>query len=144
MRGDKQMRHIEHEHQKTLFIWWTLEAGRRGINPRLMWATPNGGFRHMAEARRLKAEGVKAGVPDVFLAIPSQGFHGLFLELKAPKGRVSPEQSDMLDLLRSRGYVGRVCYGWDQAREAIEGYLGKFIPKINYLTEDKKEFVNLP
>ena len=30
------------------------------------------------------------------------------------------------------------------AREAIEGYLGKFLPKINYLTEDKKEFVNLP
>lgn len=138
------MRYLEHEHQKALFIWWAMEAGRRGINPRLMWATPNGGFRHIGTARRLKAEGVKSGVPDVFLAIPTQGYHGLFLELKAPKGRVSPGQSEMLDLLRSKGYVGRVCYGWDQAREAIEGYLGKFIPKKIHTTDDTKEFVNLP
>lgn len=119
------MRHLEHEHQKALFIWWALESGRRGINSRLMWATPNGGKRHIGTAIKLKAEGVKRGIPDVFLAIPSQGYHGLFIELKAPKGRVSPEQSDMLDLLRANGYVCRVCFGWDQAREVIEGYLGK-------------------
>lgn len=138
------MRHLEHEHQKALFIWWALEAGRRGINPRLMWATPNGGFRHIGEARRLKAEGVRAGVPDVFLAIPSQGYHGLFLELKAPKGRVSPDQKDMLETLRAGGYICWVCMGWDMAREAIEGYLGKYISNKNYVTEEKKEFVNLP
>lgn len=132
------MRHLEHEHQKALFIWWALEAGRRGINPRLMWATPNGGFRHMAEARRLKAEGVRAGVPDVFLAIPAQGYHGLFLELKDPKGRVSPDQKGMLETLRASGYACCVCFGWDEAQEAIEGYLGKFIPKKIYATEEKK------
>jgi hypothetical protein len=120
------MRHLEHEHQKALFIWWELEAGRRGINPRLMWATPNGGFRHIGTARRLKAEGVKAGVPDVFLAIPSKGYHGLFIELKAPKGRVSPEQGEMVSILLLSGYQCRVCYGWDDARGVIENYLGWF------------------
>lgn len=98
----------------------------------------------MAEARRLKAEGVRAGVPDVFLAIPAQGYHGLFLELKAPKGRVSPDQKTMLETLRASGYACCVCFGWDEAREAVEGYLGKFIPKKIYATEYKKEFVNLP
>lgn len=133
------MKQLEHEHQKALFIWWALESGRRGIDHRLMWATPNGGFRHFSVAKKLKAEGVKAGVPDIFLAIPSQGYHGIFIELKAPKGRVSINQSDMLDLLRSKGYVGRVCYGWDEARTAIESYLGTG----GYGSITKKEWANM-
>lgn len=138
------MRHLEHEHQKALFIWWALESGRRGIDHRLMWATPNGGFRHIGTARRLKAEGVKAGVPDVFLAIPANGYHGLFLELKIPAktSRVSEPQREMKCLLEKQGYACRICFGWDAAREAIEEYLN---PLTKYSdAKEKKEFVNLP
>jgi hypothetical protein len=138
------MRHLEHEHQKALFIWWSLESSRRGIDHRLMWATPNGGFRHIGTARRLKAEGVRAGVPDVFLAIPN-GFHaGLFIELKSPAktSRVSESQREIKCLLEKQGYACRICYGWDEAREAIEGYLK---PLTKYSdAKEKKEFVNLP
>lgn len=138
------MRHLEHDHQKALFIWWALESGRREIDHRLMWATPNGGFRHIGTARRLKAEGVKSGVPDVFLAIPSNGYHGLFVELKSPAktSRVSESQREIKCLLEKQGYDCKICFGWDAARKSIEEYLN---PLTKYSdAKEKKEFVNLP
>src|SRR5690348_6356166 len=72
----------------------------------LMFAIPNGGHRHIAVARRLKAEGVKAGVPDIFLPWASDGYHGLFIELKRRKGgTVSDEQADWHDALLQAGYA---------------------------------------
>jgi hypothetical protein len=50
---------------------------------------------------------------------------GLFLELKRRKGGVtSPEQRDWIARLGAAGYDVRVCRGWDEARRAIEDYLG--------------------
>src|SRR6266576_1994743 len=56
----------ENAEQTALFCW----AGLNQIKyPPLKWmfAVPNGGFRFKREAGRLKAGGVKAGVPDVVL-----------------------------------------------------------------------------
>ena len=59
----------------------------------LLFAIPNGGARHIKTARELKAEGVRKGVPDLFLAYPHNGYSGLFIEMKKRYGgRVSPEQ----------------------------------------------------
>lgn len=69
--------------------------------------------------------GTRAGIPDFLLFIPSQGYHGLFLEMKTTGGRISPAQTEMMALLTSQGYVCKVCYGWDFAKGFIEGYLGK-------------------
>jgi len=71
----------------------------------------------------LKAEGVRAGIPDYFLAVPRQGKAGLFIELKAENGRLSPEQGEMLELFGDQGYGRSIAYGTDEAIKAIEGYL---------------------
>jgi hypothetical protein len=59
----------------------------------MLFAIPNGGARHKAIAGKLRAEGVRAGVPDICLPVPRGEYHGLFIELKRPKGgHVSEEQ----------------------------------------------------
>lgn len=88
-----------------------------------VFAIPNGGSRNKAEAARLKAEGVSAGVPDLFLPVPNRLYHGLFVEMKYGKGRTSPAQNDWLALLRKNGYDAQVCYGADAAMERIDAYM---------------------
>lgn len=113
----------EHMEQVALFEW--AEKDRKWPELSLMYAIPNGGQRSPRTAGMLKAEGVKAGVPDVCLPVARGGYHGLYIELKRRQGsRVMLGQKQWLDALERQGYRCRVCYGWDEAREEIEKYLG--------------------
>lgn len=95
----------------------------------LAFAIPNGGLRDPRTAAALRAEGVKAGVPDVFLPVSRNGYHGFFIELKRPKsegkarGYASPAQQDMEVLLKAQGYACAVAIGWHQALEFMIQYL---------------------
>lgn len=92
----------------------------------LMHHIPNGGGRSPREAAHLKAQGVKAGVPDIFLPVARHGYHGLYIELKRREGgRVSPEQNEMIAALREQGFRVEVCRGWEAARDVIEEYMEK-------------------
>ncbi len=86
--------------------------------------SPNGGKRQFLEAKKFKAMGVKAGFPDLFLCIAKNGYHGLFIELKTQKGKPTALQQTWLNRLNGQGYKAVVCYGFDEAKEAIKGYLG--------------------
>lgn len=113
----------EHQEQRTLFTWAALN---RHKYPQLanMLAIPNGGWRHKATAAKLKAEGVKPGVPDICLPWPSKGFHGLFIEMKRlVGGRLSDEQKAWSERLLAAGYQVKVCKGFEEAKQAIEEYL---------------------
>lgn len=113
----------EHQMQVALFKWAKLAAG---ADPRigLMFAIPNGGARNAIVASKLKAEGVKAGVPDVFLPVPVGEYHGLWIELKVKPNRLSPEQLDWMWKLRRAGYRAETVYDdWDKARRLVEAYL---------------------
>lgn len=111
---------IEHQHQKALIEWFDRQYP--SIKGRL-FAIPNGGQRHPAVAAKLKAEGVRKGVPDLFLPIPKGGLHGLFIELKAPKGKPTQDQLDWLEELAKSGYMAALCKGWEAARDTIRSYL---------------------
>ncbi len=90
----------------------------------LIFAIPNGGFRNIIEASRLKKEGVRAGIPDLFLAVPNCGFSGLFLELKnGKKGKISKSQDYWLKTLSNKGYQIVIAYSLDEAIKAISDYL---------------------
>ena len=67
--------------------------------------------------------GVRKGVPDLFYPVPSGGYHGLFIEMKAAGGRVSLDQERWLQCLNTFGYKAVVCYGWKEAKDAILEYL---------------------
>lgn len=98
-----------------------------------LFAIPNGGSRRKAfgkvslEAIRMKKEGIRAGVPDLMLAIASENFHGLFIEMKRKiksKSRVSDSQKEWHSKLKFQGYMVVVAYGADEAIMAIKKYLG--------------------
>lgn len=87
---------------------------------------PNGGWRTITEAKRFKSEGVKKGVPDLFLPVPMSGYHGLFIEMKRPDGKNKPtaEQKEWQSYLSASGYKSIVCYGYEEAVREIQKYYG--------------------
>ena len=123
------MKHFQREFHEGVALchWWAFEAIRRGMDQRLLIHIGNEtGGAGPIRGHQNKLLGVRAGVFDYFLFVPRQGYHGLALELKVAKtGRVSPAQKEMMKILEAQGYVCRVCYGWGEARDAIDGYLGK-------------------
>ena len=89
-----------------------------------LFAIPNGGHRHIAVAAKLKASGVKSGVPDLFLPLPIPGRSaGLWIEMKAPGGTVTQNQDDYLRFLYEVGFLTKVCYSAQDAIDEIRGYL---------------------
>nr|WP_298117395.1 VRR-NUC domain-containing protein [uncultured Pseudomonas sp.] len=92
----------------------------------LTYHVPNGGRRDKVTAAKLKAQGVKAGIPDLKMAIARGGFFGLYIEFKATPphdAAVSPSQREMLALLADQGYRAIVCRGMAEAMAAIIKYL---------------------
>lgn len=90
----------------------------------LIFAIPNGGLRDPRVAARLKAEGVKRGVPDICVAIPRGVYHGLWIEMKRiESGRTAERQIEMQNRLLDEGYCAVVCRGAEQAWIELQHYL---------------------
>lgn len=90
---------------------------------------PNGGSRKNAfEGWRLKEQGVRAGVSDLFLPVARGGHHGLWIEFKAaPPNNAPPSDSQLewLTLMREQGYAAHLCLGEAAALEVIIAYLSQ-------------------
>lgn len=128
----------EDGHQAALFCWAADSVGKY---PQLAWlfAIPNGGQRHIAEATKFVATGLRKGVPDVFLPCPlytsvipdetnplGRGIMysaGCFIEMKVKKNKISKEQDEWIAYLKSAGYAVAVCYSWIEARDTLIAYL---------------------
>jgi hypothetical protein len=148
----KQNAPTEHEEAVALMQWVKL------MTPKipeldLLFAIPNGGARNVIVAKKLKAEGVKAGIPDYFLPVPKfkkikehkyvkdptngNWLHsivpinvieipGLFLELKRSNGvpsNVSKAQKERMKLFEEQGYKCVIAYGWLHASKVLLDYL---------------------
>src|SRR5574343_1178858 len=113
----------EHIEQRRVVEWFHYQ--HRALAG-CLFAIPNGGDRHPAVAAKLRAEGVRKGVADLFLMVPRGRCNGLFVEMKrrnASPSAVSDEQREFLELAERMGYRAVVCRGADEAVEAINGYL---------------------
>jgi hypothetical protein len=114
----------EHQIQSTFFESCAWRA-RRDVRWSCVFAIPNGGLRHIAVGRRLKKEGVRSGVPDVFVAVPSGGKHGLFIEFKQPGNRMTAAQKIWKEMLWGQGYHVDVCFSAEEGVQLVESYLGE-------------------
>jgi hypothetical protein len=128
----------EHEYQVQVIQWAEIMA--QGKYPVLKWlyAVPNGARTARSTANKLKAEGMKAGVPDLCLPYPMKRhgpmnlgerlwdwYHGLYIEMKSKdtKGRVSEDQKKWIAYLLSVGYMVKTAWTSEEAIKAIEEYL---------------------
>jgi hypothetical protein len=73
---------------------------------------------HMA-----KILGIKAGIPDIFIPHPYHIYHGLYIELKIHPNEPTDSQLAMIEKLRKRRYMCRVCYTLDETMDAVNDYL---------------------
>lgn len=122
----------EDGHQAALFCWAAVNTTQY---PQLKWlfAIPNGGSRHIAEATKMVATGLRSGVPDIMLPYVSTTsdsvYHGCFIEMKTEKrrkqknGGLEDEQDEWIAALRKAGYYCKVCYSWIEARDTLIAYL---------------------
>lgn len=127
------MIHREDAEQKALIQWADIERMPHGLMleagakiGHYLFAIPNGGARGRTEAARLVGLGVRSGVPDLFFSFPSQGRHGLYIEMKAPKphgSQVTKNQNTWIERMYLAGYGANVCYGFEEARTAIIKYM---------------------
>ena len=73
---------------------------------------------HIPNENSHRTPGVRGGVPDLFLAVPSAGKAGLFIELKVADGKLSQAQQNVISDLRSNGYAVAVI--WNSVSEVID------------------------
>lgn len=105
--------------------------------PRILFRTDFAAGVKMSMGQAIRHKKLQSGRawPDLFIAEPKGGFHGLFLEIKGDEARVFNkkghllknqhliEQGDMIALLRSKNYAAYFAVGFDQARDLIQMYL---------------------
>ena len=90
----------------------------------------------MPQANRMKAlQGERRGYPDMFIAEPKNGFHGLYIELKKDYSSVFKkdgsykkddhvqEQSEYHKMLREKGYAVEWGLGLDDTVAKIREYM---------------------
>ena len=119
----------EHDEQAALFDW-ARDMERFMPALALLHCIPNGMFiagnprRRRGIMNKMKREGLKPGVPDVFLPIPRGKFPGFYIEMKVGRNKPTDNQNQWLVALLEQGYRVDVCYGADDAIRAICDYLG--------------------
>lgn len=87
------------------------------------FAVPNGGARHIAVARKLKEEGVKAGVADLVLLFPEGKI--IFVEMKTKKGTQQDSQKDFQKRVEDLGFKYLIWRSVDDAISFISKIGGK-------------------
>lgn len=95
-----------------------VEHLRWRARPGVWWChLANGGWRSPIEAKIFKALGVVGGAPDLLIVINGRAY---FLELKAPRGRISPAQHECHEALRKAGATVAVADNINEALELLE------------------------
>ena len=124
------MTHPEAIEQERLIRWCRERAF---ILPllQLLIHIPNGGKRDSREAARLKAQGVRAGVSDLFLPVARHGKHGLWIEMKVKPNKPTTSQKEWLGEMTAQGYGAVVCYSAEEAESVLMDYLTEWDSKWN-------------
>lgn len=84
---------------------------------------PNEAKRSPATAARLKAEGMRPGVPDLCIPVARGRYHSLYIEMKADGGKPTEEQAAWISRLRAEGMCAYVCYGASNAIALVDEYM---------------------
>lgn len=129
----------EEAEQTAFFCWLAINSTH---TPELLYAfaVPNGGARgddprlQAIRGNKLKAQGVRAGVPDtcfpVIRFVDNKWWPGMWIELKKLKGGKTDDADQLrwAEFLKAQGYAWYMCRGWLAAREPVKWYFGQNRP----------------
>ena len=118
------MQHGESKEQASLMYWATLATQ---TYPDLKWlhCSLNGVKLSIIQAKIAKSQGMKAGIADLFLPVKRGEYSGFFIEMKYNKNKLTKEQQNFLEYVKSQGFLTAVCYGWIEAKELLIKYLNQ-------------------
>ncbi len=83
----------------------------------LICTFPNGGNRNIVTATIMKAEGARAGMPDLVIFAQDKCF---FVEMKAKKGVQSDSQIEIQRILSGMGFSYYLCRSFDEFKQVVE------------------------
>lgn len=89
----------------------------------LFFAVPNGGQRNRWTAKIMKDEGTRAGVADLILLIPCNGYASLCIEMKTPVGKQSESQKAFQKLATRYKSKYVVCHSLEEFVKEIKAYI---------------------
>lgn len=119
-RSILQLKEKELDIQKAFVKWLKIKY------PKVLFSASAGGMRtYRKEAGKMKAAGYTKGCPDIMIFEPRGDYCGLFIELKRPDGKPTPEQIAFIDGLKARGYRATVCYGYEEITKEVDVYFTK-------------------
>lgn len=117
----------EHVEQTALVAWLRVHPKLK----KFFLKNDNEGKRTPAQGFQAKRMGLRPGTSDLFIAWPTSTYPGLWLEVKRNKEYTPSErrtntwraQEEFIDEMKSVGYAGYFCYGWEDGKRIIESYL---------------------
>lgn len=139
-RGIRSVERSEHSEQATVIDWCNRNLY---AYPELdlIYAIPNQGvgssnpevrrigFIHQ---RKMIAEGLKKGMPDLCLPVGRGGYFGLYIEMKRKSGAASKEQKKIMPALIENNYNVVLCKSSESAINVIKAYLQNPRTKVRY------------
>jgi hypothetical protein len=112
------MKHTESKLQSACVQWFRTQYPRTVI-----FAIPNGGNRTAITGAILKREGAMAGVADLFVMRSNLTYSGLFIEMKAAKGKASEAQETFAQAAIVAGYAYYTCRSFDEFTSTVKTYM---------------------
>jgi len=77
------------------------------------------------QGRIFKQKGVRSGVPDVCVPIPSGMYPGLYIEFKIKPNTLSDNQRKFIQTLISIGYLVTIAWSAKEAIQIVREYLNE-------------------
>lgn len=145
IRGRGSVRPHEEQDQCQVIEWAAIQLPLWGLPRSVLFAVPNGahlsslvpGQNHeiarMRRVQRLRQMGMLDGAADLLLTVARGFFHGMWIEMKKRRELFRSErererawreeQRIFCETQRAQGYEYRLCYGFDEAKQAITEYV---------------------
>ena len=135
----------ETDEQIALFEWARWSANlmqhthiKEALALTWIFAVPNGLWLPGTKAQAIriiekaKRAGLTPGVFDIFLPYPTELYAGLWIEMKAGKNTLTPEQKQFNEAIFLLRYQTVIAYSWREAARGIVQYLSLDQKKARY------------
>ncbi len=114
---------LSESQEQQLVIQWCELMKNKYPGTQYIIHIANEGKRNPRTGARLKKEGMKKGILDLFLPCPKGKYAGLWIEMKSLTGKLTKEQKEWIEVLNNQGYKAICCKGHEEAIKTIEEYM---------------------